>query len=104
MSGKDQRLGLSKLTEALVANVEVPKVDAQVVSADIRLPIRVDRDRVDMISVRVGIDLSWDGGYDGLVQREPWQAEVDAASLSRLRDGKQGGVQVGLGRLPEAVR
>lgn len=58
------------LTKALVADVEVPQVDAQVVGGDIRLSIRVDRNRVDVVSVSVGIDLSGHSGYNRVVVSE----------------------------------
>lgn len=41
-------------TEGLVVDLEVPEVDAQVVGRDERLPVRVHRQRVDVVRVRVG--------------------------------------------------
>lgn len=43
-----------KDTEAAVCDVQVPHIDAEVISGQVGLPIAVDRDGVDMVSVSVG--------------------------------------------------
>lgn len=55
------------LTEALIADVQVPQVDSQVICRDVCLTIRVHGYRVDVISVSIGIDLSRDGRGDRVV-------------------------------------
>lgn len=62
-----------QLTKALVADIEVPQVDTQVIGGDVRLGIRVDRDRVDVVSVSVGIDLSGHSGHNRVVVCELWK-------------------------------
>lgn len=66
-------------TERLVRDVEVPEVDAQVVGAHVRLAVRVDRDRVDVVRVRVGVHLARHGGDDRVVVRHARQAQVRRA-------------------------
>lgn len=41
-------------TEAAVCDLQVPQVDAQVVSRQVGLVVAVDRDRVDVVGVGVG--------------------------------------------------
>lgn len=53
--------------EALVLYIEVPEVDAQVVTADKRLSVAVYRDAVDVIGVGVGVRPTGDSGNDGVV-------------------------------------
>ncbi len=45
-------------TEALVADIEVPEVDPKVISRYVSFTIRVDRYRVDMVSVGVRVHFS----------------------------------------------
>lgn len=59
-----------QLTEALVADVQVPEVDAQVIRRDVGLPIRVDRDRVDMVGMGVGVYFAGNGGNNSVVMCE----------------------------------
>ena len=42
--------------EGLVGDLHVPEVDAEVVGREVRLAVRVDTDRVDVVGVRVGED------------------------------------------------
>ena len=42
--------------EGLVGDLHVPQVDAEVVGREVRLAVRVDADRVDVVGVRVGED------------------------------------------------
>ena len=62
--------------EALVLDVEVPQVDAQVVAADKRLAVAVDRDAVDVICVSVGVHSPRNGGNDRVVMCHAWEVEV----------------------------
>ena len=80
--------------EALVADVEVPEVDTKVVCADVRLAIRVDRDRVNVIGMRVCIDLTWYGGDNGVDRCEARQTESSTTSRHRCRHWEQGWVHV----------
>lgn len=63
-------------TEAPVANIQVPKVDPQVVCRDVRLLVRVDRDRVDVVCVCVRVYLARDGRDDVVLLLHARQAEV----------------------------
>lgn len=71
-------------TEALVADVQVPEIDAQVVCRDIGFAIRVDRDRVDVVGMGVGVDFAWHGGDNGIVVSQLWQSERCARNGSML--------------------
>ncbi len=42
--------------EALISYVQMPEVDAQVISRKVCLGVRVNRDRIYVIRVRVGVD------------------------------------------------
>jgi len=64
------------LTEALIADPKVPQIHSQVVGRDIRFTIRVDRDRVDMVSMSVGIHLSRNGSNDVLMRNQSRQSEL----------------------------
>lgn len=61
--------------EALVLDVEVPEVYAQVITADKRLAVAVDRDAVDVVCMSVGICPTRDGGYNGIVVCEARQLQ-----------------------------
>jgi hypothetical protein len=56
--------GKRQLTEALITNVEVPQVDSQIIGRDISLLIGIDRYRIDMICVSIGIYFSRDCSGD----------------------------------------
>ena len=58
--------------EALVLDVEIPEVNAQVVAADERLPITVDRDAVDMVRMGVSVRSSWNRSYNCIMVGEAW--------------------------------
>lgn len=45
--------------EALVGNFQVPQIDAEIICRQIRFLIRVDRDAIDVVGMRVGKDSSW---------------------------------------------
>jgi len=59
---------LRGLTKALVADVQVPQVDPQIICRDVRLPVRVDADRVDVVSVRIGVHFARDRSGDAVVR------------------------------------
>ncbi len=75
--------------EALVLNLQIPQVDPEIIRADERLSIAVDRDAVDMVGVCVGIGLAWNGGDDGVVMSKSRhlqrrrRGEVDVGFLAR---------------------
>jgi len=56
--------------EALVLDVEIPQVDPQVVTADKRFTIAVDRYAVDVIGVRICVGLPGYGCNYGIVVSE----------------------------------
>lgn len=45
---------LSKDTEAAVCDAQVPHIDAEIISRQVRLPVTVDWDGVDMVGMSVG--------------------------------------------------
>jgi hypothetical protein len=53
-----------KLTEALITDIEIPQVDPQIIGRDISLLIGIDRYRIDMICVSIGIYFSRYGSGD----------------------------------------
>jgi hypothetical protein len=59
--------------EALVLDVEIPQIDAQIIAADECLPIAVDRYAVDMVGVCIRIRLSGYCRNDSVVMCEPWE-------------------------------
>lgn len=71
--------------EALVLDIQVPEIDAQVVAADVRLAIAVDRDAVDVVGVGVGICSPGYSGNDSIVMCEAGQLQV--ASVLEGRGG-----------------
>jgi hypothetical protein len=73
--------------EALVLNVEVPKVDSQIIAADKGFPVTVHRDAVNVIGVRVGVCSAWHGGNDRVVVCESRQFQVGSVLelMSRQR-------------------
>lgn len=53
--------------EALVLDIKVPKIDAEVVAADERLSIAIDGDAVDVVGVSVGVRSSRNSGDNSVV-------------------------------------
>lgn len=51
-------------TEALVADTEIPQVDAEIVCRNVGLLIRIDGDGVDVVCMGIGVNLARDGGND----------------------------------------
>jgi hypothetical protein len=64
MSACQQKIPSRHHTKALVANVEIPEVNAEVVSRNVGLAVRIDRYRIDVVGVSVGVDFSRDGRSD----------------------------------------
>ena len=42
-------------TKGLIGDIQVPEIDTEVVGRNISLQVRVDRDRMDVICVRIGV-------------------------------------------------
>ena len=64
-----------RLTEAAVAVVQVPEIDAQVVCADVCFSVRIDRDGVDVVGMCVGVYFSWNRGDDLVLSYHSREAE-----------------------------
>jgi hypothetical protein len=62
--------------ETLVLNIQIPQVDAQVVTADVSLTVAIDGDAVDMIRVCIGIGPPWDRRDDRIVMCQAWEFQV----------------------------
>ena len=57
--------------KALILDVKIPKVDAQVIAADERFSIAVDRYAVDVVGMSVCVISARDGGDDSIVMGQP---------------------------------
>jgi len=64
------------LTETLIADPKVPQIHPQVVRRDICLTIRVDRDRVDVVSMSIRIHLSRNSSDNVLVRDQSRQSKL----------------------------
>ena len=62
--------------EALVLDVEVPQVDAQIVAAYEGLAVAVHRDAVDVVCVRIGVGATRYSRHHRVVVCEPGELEV----------------------------
>lgn len=71
--------------EALILDVEVPEVNAQVITADESLSIAIDGDAVYVVCVSVGVCSSRDGGDNGVVMGEARQFEGRCISERNVR-------------------
>lgn len=49
--------------EALILNVEIPKIDPKVITGDECFAVRIYGYAVDMIGMRIGVCSSWDSGH-----------------------------------------
>ena len=58
MRNGNKQMIKKKLTETLITDVQIPEVDAQVVCGNVRLLIGINGDRMDMISMCVGVDFA----------------------------------------------
>ena len=66
--------------KTFVLNVEVPKIDAQVIATYECLSIAVDRYAVDVICVSVGIGLPGYGGDNGIMMSKTGHLEISSRS------------------------
>ena len=62
--------------KALVLNVKVPEIYAQIIAANERFSIAVDRDAVDVVCMGVGVGPAGDGGDNGVVVCQARELEV----------------------------
>lgn len=62
--------------EALVLDVEIPKVDSQIITADKGLSITVDGYAVDVVGVGVGVGATRDSRNDSIVVRQARELEI----------------------------
>lgn len=63
-------------TETLIADAQVPQVHPEVISGNVGLLVRVDRDRVNVVRMGVRVDLAGDGGDDVVLVGHPRQPEM----------------------------
>ena len=56
--------------EALILYVEVPEVDSEIVAADERFPITVDRDAIDVVCMGIGVVSARDRSNHSIVMSE----------------------------------
>lgn len=68
--------GYATLTKTLVASIEVPEVNAQIVRRNVRFLVRVDRDGMDVVGVGVGINFPGYSGYDIVLLGHARQPQV----------------------------
>lgn len=68
--------------KALVLDVQIPQIDAQIIAADEGLPVTVHRDAVDVVGVGVGIRPPRHSGNHGIVVRQP--RELQVAGIAEL--------------------
>lgn len=61
-----------KDTEAAVSDLEVPKVNAQVICRQVRFVVTVDRDGVDVVGVSVGEHPAWAGFHHEVHGYQNW--------------------------------
>lgn len=73
------RLDINNI-ETLILDVEIPQVDAQVVTADVCFAIAVHRNAIDVVSVGVGIHTTRYSGDDCVVVCHAGEAEVGGAA------------------------
>lgn len=66
--------------EALILNVEVPQVDAQIITTDVCLAIAVDRNAINVVSVGVGVHAARYGSDDCVVVCHAGEGEVGGAA------------------------
>lgn len=59
--------------EALVLNIQVPQVDPQIITAYEGLPVTVDRDAINVISMGVGVGSSRYSSDDRIMMCHSWE-------------------------------
>src|SRR5262249_2674408 len=62
--------------EALILNVQIPKINSKVVAADESLAIAIDRNTVDVISMSICVGFSGYGSHHCIVVSETREFEV----------------------------
>jgi hypothetical protein len=62
--------------EALVLDVQVPEVYAQIVAAYEGFTVAIYRDTIDVVGMSIGIGTAGDGGYNCVVVRKAWESEL----------------------------
>jgi len=72
--------------EALVLDVQVPQVYAQIITTDERLSVTVDRNAVDVVGMSIGVRPARHCSNYCVVVREPRQLEI-ARIAEMLRQG-----------------
>lgn len=87
------------LTKALVADAEVPKVDAEIIGGDVGFLVRVDGYGMDVVCMSVGVDFAWQGRDDVLLEHHARKFEMSPQAwwrqgpltfvMVRLRDDAQ---------------
>ena len=81
--------------EALVLDVEVPQVDAQIVTADECLSVAVHGDAVDVVGVGISICTPRHGGHHGIVMGQPGKLQVAGIAELCTRDRAWGAASTG---------
>lgn len=71
--------------EALVLDVEVPQVNAEIIAADKRLAVTVDGNAIDVVGVCVGVGSTGLGRDDGVMMRQPRELEHGGIFDGNLR-------------------
>lgn len=71
-----KRWRCATLTEALVAGIEVPEIDAEVIGRYVSLLIRVDGDGMNVVGVGVRVNLSGNGSDDVVLLDHPRQLQM----------------------------
>lgn len=66
--------------EALILNIQVPEVDAQIITAYVGLSIAVDRNAVDVVGVGVGIRPPRYCSDHGIMMCEAGQLQIGGIS------------------------
>lgn len=71
--------------EALILDVQIPEVYTQIIATDERLPIAVDRDTVDVVSMSIGISPPRYGGDYCVVMCEAGKFQIGSRVEERRR-------------------
>lgn len=67
---------IGELTKALIADTEVPEVDAEIIGRDVSFLVRIDGYGMDMVCMGIGVDLAGKGGDDILLEHHAREFEV----------------------------
>lgn len=85
ISNMSAPVNFNERTEALVADVEIPKVDPQIVSRYVCFLVRIDRDGMYMIGVGIRIHLSRHGSDNVVLQSHARQSQMTLYRWRRKR-------------------